>query len=186
MYCAKPSLSQRSSNQRIVTRSPNHWCASSCRTVSERAVVIVDRRDGAEEDDVFVEEGGAGVLHATVGEAGDQHLSYFGKGKGWAKKALMRSMPLRVVSATAGHSSFARASMDLRTKRRRPELSRSFERSGGEGEEIGADWLRFFEWKCEDARQPDRTVVCAMLPFDTTIQSCGTLTVSVNRALRSG
>ena len=27
---AKPSLSQMSSHQRIVTRSPNHWCASSC------------------------------------------------------------------------------------------------------------------------------------------------------------
>ena len=29
---AKPSLSQRSSHHSIVTRSPNHWCASSCVT----------------------------------------------------------------------------------------------------------------------------------------------------------
>src|SRR5476649_2933238 len=29
---AKPSLSHRSSHQRIVTRSPNHWCAISCAT----------------------------------------------------------------------------------------------------------------------------------------------------------
>ena len=30
---AKPSLSHRSSHQPIVTRSPNHWCATSCATV---------------------------------------------------------------------------------------------------------------------------------------------------------
>jgi len=29
MYVEKPSLSQRSSNHCIVTRSPNHWCATS-------------------------------------------------------------------------------------------------------------------------------------------------------------
>ena len=33
---AKDSFSQRSSHQRIVTRSPNHMCAISCRIVSAR------------------------------------------------------------------------------------------------------------------------------------------------------
>ena len=36
MKVAKLSLSQRSSHQRIVTRSPNHMCAISCSTVSAR------------------------------------------------------------------------------------------------------------------------------------------------------
>src|SRR3954467_2600777 len=35
-YVAKDSLSHRSSHQRIVTRSPNHMCAISCRIVSAR------------------------------------------------------------------------------------------------------------------------------------------------------
>ena len=34
---ANDSFSQRSSHQRIVTRSPNHMCAISCRIVSARA-----------------------------------------------------------------------------------------------------------------------------------------------------
>ena len=33
---ANDSFSQRSSHQRIVTRSPNHMCDSSCRIVSRR------------------------------------------------------------------------------------------------------------------------------------------------------
>src|ERR1700710_3031441 len=33
---AKDSLSHRSSHQRMVTRSPNHMCAISCRMVSQR------------------------------------------------------------------------------------------------------------------------------------------------------
>ena len=36
MYSAKDSLSQRSFHQRMVTRSPNHMCASSCSTVMAR------------------------------------------------------------------------------------------------------------------------------------------------------
>ena len=36
MYSAKDSLSHRSFHQRIVTRSPNHMWASSCRTVIAR------------------------------------------------------------------------------------------------------------------------------------------------------
>ncbi len=35
-YSAKDSLSHRSSHQRMVTRSPNHMCASSCRIVTAR------------------------------------------------------------------------------------------------------------------------------------------------------
>ncbi len=31
---ANPSLSQRSFHQRMVTRLPNHWCASSCATTT--------------------------------------------------------------------------------------------------------------------------------------------------------
>ena len=34
---AKDSFSHRSSHQRMVTRSPNHMCAISCRIVSARA-----------------------------------------------------------------------------------------------------------------------------------------------------
>src|SRR3954454_16381073 len=37
MYVAKLSLSHRSSHQRIVTRFPNHMCASSCRNFSARS-----------------------------------------------------------------------------------------------------------------------------------------------------
>ena len=33
---ANDSFSHRSSHQRMVTRSPNHMCASSCSTVSQR------------------------------------------------------------------------------------------------------------------------------------------------------
>jgi hypothetical protein len=34
---AKPSLSQRSSHQAIVTRSPNHWCEISCAATENTA-----------------------------------------------------------------------------------------------------------------------------------------------------
>ncbi len=37
MNSAKDSFSHRSSHQRIVTRSPNHMCAISCRIVLARA-----------------------------------------------------------------------------------------------------------------------------------------------------
>ena len=36
MYSAKDSLSHRSSHHRMVTRSPNHMCASSCSMVRAR------------------------------------------------------------------------------------------------------------------------------------------------------
>ena len=36
MYVANDSFSHRSSHQRMVTRSPNHMCAISCRIVSAR------------------------------------------------------------------------------------------------------------------------------------------------------
>jgi hypothetical protein len=39
-YSAKDSFSQRSSHQRIVTRSPNHMWASSCSTVSARRSTV--------------------------------------------------------------------------------------------------------------------------------------------------
>src|ERR1043165_7514018 len=42
---AKPSFSQRSSHQAMVTRSPNHWCAISCAATSKidcwRAGVVI-------------------------------------------------------------------------------------------------------------------------------------------------
>ncbi len=39
-YSANDSLSHRSFHQRIVTRSPNHMCASSCRIVIARRSII--------------------------------------------------------------------------------------------------------------------------------------------------
>ncbi len=39
-YSANDSLSHRSSHQRIVTRSPNHMCASSCRIVTARRSTV--------------------------------------------------------------------------------------------------------------------------------------------------
>src|SRR3712207_5628501 len=48
MYVANDSFSHRSSHQRMVTRSPNHMCAISCRIVSARrsyaASVTRDRK----------------------------------------------------------------------------------------------------------------------------------------------
>src|SRR4051812_39012009 len=47
-YSANDSLSQRSSHQRIVTRSPNHMCAISCSNVTARrsydAAVTLERK----------------------------------------------------------------------------------------------------------------------------------------------
>ena len=47
-HSAKDSLSHRSFHQRIVTRLPNHMCASSCSTVrarrSTRASVTLERK----------------------------------------------------------------------------------------------------------------------------------------------
>ncbi len=40
MYSANDSFSQRSSHQRIVTRSPNHMWASSCRIVNARRSIV--------------------------------------------------------------------------------------------------------------------------------------------------
>jgi len=39
-YSAKDSFSHRSSHQRMVTRSPNHMCASSCRIVAARRSTV--------------------------------------------------------------------------------------------------------------------------------------------------
>ena len=39
-YSANDSLSHRSSHQRMVTRSPNHMCASSCRIVTARRSIV--------------------------------------------------------------------------------------------------------------------------------------------------
>src|SRR6478736_3467035 len=39
-YSANDSFSHRSSHQRIVTRSPNHMCASSCRIVTARRSTV--------------------------------------------------------------------------------------------------------------------------------------------------
>ena len=40
MYVAKLSFSQRSFHHRIVTRSPNHMCAISCRIISARLLAL--------------------------------------------------------------------------------------------------------------------------------------------------
>ncbi len=40
MYSANDSFSHRSSHQRMVTRSPNHMCASSCRIVTARRSIV--------------------------------------------------------------------------------------------------------------------------------------------------
>ena len=40
MNSAKDSFSHRSFHQRMVTRSPNHMCASSCRTVMARRSIV--------------------------------------------------------------------------------------------------------------------------------------------------
>src|SRR5262247_4874921 len=50
-YVANDSFSHRSSHHRMVTRSPNHMCASSCRITSARdwraACVVRDRKMNA-------------------------------------------------------------------------------------------------------------------------------------------
>ena len=40
IHDAKPSFSQRSSHQRIVTRSPNHWCAISCAAMANTPCAV--------------------------------------------------------------------------------------------------------------------------------------------------
>ena len=45
IHDAKPSLSHRSSHQRIVTRSPNHWCAISCAATEKTRLLVRLRRD---------------------------------------------------------------------------------------------------------------------------------------------
>ena len=73
MKVAKPSLSHRSSNQRMVTRSPNHWCATSCRIGREPAEPAGQGRPLAEDEAVLAVEDRAGMLHAAEGKRRREH-----------------------------------------------------------------------------------------------------------------
>src|SRR5450756_2386182 len=58
MNSANDSFSHRSSHQRIVTRSPNHMCASSCRIVIARRSTCLLYTSDAADDLLCVDLGG--------------------------------------------------------------------------------------------------------------------------------
>jgi len=103
---------------------------------------------GAEENDVFAEEGFAGVLHAAEGEAGDENDVVLGEGEG-----------LLEVVGEPGHAAggdflelrnFGFGARELRFADVDAGLARrgmhADPRAGGEGEEIGGDGLGFGEF----------------------------------------
>ncbi len=70
---ANDSFSQRSFHHSMVTRSPNHMCASSCRMVSARD--LVGRVGDLRAEDVLVADGDrAGVLHRARVELRHEEL----------------------------------------------------------------------------------------------------------------
>ncbi len=144
MKLAKPSFSHRSSNQRMVTRLPNHWCEASWKIELRAAQQVrVARREG-EQHRRFVQEGGARMLHAAVGELGDQHQVVLGERDSAARTPSRSSASAaRFRRSTSGACSRARSSCERRTNRRTgsPAQRDRLERPGREGEEVGGDRL---------------------------------------------
>lgn len=80
-HSAKDSLSHRSFHHFMVTRSPNHMCASSCRTVTTRrslmASVTLDRKTY-----VSVNVTAPAFSMAPALNSGTKSWSYFANGYG--------------------------------------------------------------------------------------------------------
>ena len=84
---------------------------------ASRCEAIVGGGRGAEEDGLFAEEGGAGVLHAAVGEAGDEDHVVFGKRKGLREVVGEKLDALaRRWCWTAGTSDSADLALEARTQ----------------------------------------------------------------------
>ena len=108
---------------------------------------VVGGGRGAEEDRLFAEESAAGVLHAAVGEAGDENHFVFGEGEG------LREVVGEIADALGsgglyggdfgfGGFGFGGADPDVGHAGLRVDVD---EGTGGEGEEVGGDGFGFGE-----------------------------------------
>ena len=87
-HSANDSLSHRSFHHCIVTRLPNHMCASSCRIVS--AAALDDRLGDLGPEDVHLVVGHrAGVLHRAHVVFGGEDLVVLGEGVGAVELVLV-------------------------------------------------------------------------------------------------
>ena len=102
---------------------------------------------GAEEDALFAEEGGAGVLHATVGEAGDENHFIFREGEGLGEIVGEELDALGGGGLDGGDFGFGGVGFRFAD----PDVGQAGggmdldEGSGGKGEEVGGDGFGFVE-----------------------------------------
>src|SRR5262245_31062977 len=116
-HSAKDSFSQMSSHQRMVTRSPNHMWAISCRMVLARCSysksVTWDRK--MNDDSAWVTQPKFSIAPAL--KSGTHSWSYLGRGYRTWKCSWKKSKPCRVIRNRSSGSRYCL--MDSRTNRPR-------------------------------------------------------------------
>jgi hypothetical protein len=104
IQAAKPSLSHSPSHQDMVTRLPNHWCASSC-----HALLLLRAGGGLVDHERHLAIGDqAPVLHGAHGELGDADHVQLGQRVGdlWKGKQMLVCAPeVRPLNAVHGSTS---------------------------------------------------------------------------------
>ena len=142
MYSAKDSLSQMSSHQRRVTRSPNHmWAISWAMTMAAGLAFGVG--DGGAVDELVAEGDEAGVLHGAGVELGDERLVVGVEGVG-----LVEHLVVAVEAGAGDVEDLVGVGVEVRAERAAAVQAEGqsgvlgadgVPGAGGDGDEVGGD-----------------------------------------------